>query len=53
MPPKPKAETPALLGEPLAVSGQSLASVGTKKGLAVQSTVSLGVEKPALGGIVL
>ena len=52
MPPKPKAETPALLGFSSG-RGQSLAAVGTKNGISDHSTVGLGVSKPADGGIVL
>ena len=51
VPPNPNAETPALRGCSLG-TGHSLACVGTKKGMLGQSTVGLGVSKPAEGGIV-
>ncbi len=52
VPPKPNAETPALLGFSSG-RGQSLAVVGTKNGISDHSTVGFGVSKPADGGIVL
>ncbi len=52
VPPKPNAETPALLGFDSGL-GHSIALVGTKNGMLSQSTVGFGVSNPALGGIVL
>ncbi len=52
VPPKPNAETPALLGFFNGL-GQSLGAVGTKNGISDHSTVGFGVLKPADGGIVL